>query len=522
MPDINAQMAFPPMIRWLLAGLLFVLTACGNLSEPSSGPDNSQAVLETAFRQIDRRYAAAASIEEMSIAGLKAVASAVPSARLRHDMAGVALAIEDVEVGRWPTPSAHDHVGWATVVADAIHLLQDAPSVPRPADPEASLKLFFDSALAGLDKYTRYSTPTEALNARARRDGFGGLGITIRHDDDGSYVSTVHPDTPAERSGLKAGDRITHIGKTAVSTIDRRAVVERLRGPVHSSVDLTVRRDAVPSPLQFSIVRAHIILPTVISRTEDGFLYIKISGFNQGTSRALGRSLAEAESTGAAPLKGILLDLRANPGGLLDQAVAIADLFLNDGRVISTRGRHHRANQIFDASWGERVRGLPIALLVNGRSASASEIVAAALRDRGRAIVVGTSSFGKGSVQNIIRLPNGGELTMTWAHLIAPSGFNLQGHGVIPAICTSAGDLKLQPLMAAMRDRSAAAAGAFVRMLESRQAVRKDPEKARKDCPPTDELSTGDVEIAKYILGDRTLYARALSDGGPAIAETRP
>ena len=197
----------------------------------------------------------------------------------------------------------------------------------------------------------------------------------------------------------------------------------------------------------------------------------------------------------------------------------MADFFLNDGRIISTRGRHRRANQVFDASWGERVHNLPIVVLINGRSASASEIVAAALRDRGRAVVVGASSFGKGSVQTIIRLPNRGELTLTWAHMIAPSGFNLQSHGVIPAICTSGPEDRLGPLMSAIKSATSSEQRALVAMLRSRYAVRTDPIGARKLCPPSKLKRSEDIEIARYILTHENIYLQALHDGAPAIAE---
>ena len=301
--------------------------------------------------------------------------------------------------------------------------------------------------------------------------------------------------------------------------LTQNAAIGHLRGPVHSKADLTIIRKDASAPLKIAVVRAHIILPTVTSKREGGILTIRLSGFNQGTSRSLGKILAAADRKDGKPLNGIVLDLRSNPGGLLDQAVAVADFFLNDGRIISTKGRHQRSNQIFNASWGERVTDIPIAVLVNGRSASASEIVAAALRDRGRAIVIGASSFGKGSVQTIIRLPNGGELTLTWAHMIAPAGFNLQSHGIIPAICTSSPDNELADMMAAIRGDLPAAGTILNAALASRSAIRSNPDLARERCPPARAERTEDQEIAKYLLEHKSLYTRALRDGGAAIAE---
>lgn len=199
-------------------------------------------------------------------------------------------------------------------------------------------------------------------------------------------------------------------------------MVRALRGRRGSSVALRVERDGAAKPLSFSVTRARIIIPTVTARRKAGLVILKISSFNQGTTSAVSRALIRAEREMGTKLKGIVLDLRGNPGGLLDQAVAVADLFLTDGLIISTRGRHRKSRQVFDASWGEIAAELPLAVLINGKSASAAEIVAAALQDRHRAVVIGSASFGKGTVQTIIGLPNGGELTMTWARMHTPSG----------------------------------------------------------------------------------------------------
>lgn len=501
-------------------GLFLVIASCGSLKDAETTADNSRAVLQTAFKNIDRRYATDPSLDELSFRGLEAVIDQVPLASVHRTKSAISLIYDDRTIGTWSVKPIHDHTGWATTVADALKALSEESTLVQNNGHDATLETFFDGGLTKLDKYTRYATPAQAVNHRARRDGFGGLGISLKYEDGLAVISAVHPDTPAERADLRPGDRVTHVGETALKGLTQSDVVARLRGPPHSEVALTIARPDYELPLTIQIVRAYIILPTVKAKLDDGFLYVKVSGFNQGTSRALGRELASVERTEATALRGIILDLRANPGGLLDQAVAISDFFLNDGRVISTRGRHQRANQVFDASWGERFKNLPMALLVNGRSASASEIVAAALRDRGRAVVVGTSSFGKGSVQTIIRLPNSGELTMTWAHLIAPSGFNLQGHGVIPAICTSVDSQKMGAMIMAMQAPYDGSQSIFRDMLNYRHALRKDPDRARQDCPPSDLRRAEDIEIAKYVLTNRALYARALVDGGPAIAET--
>lgn len=507
------------IVATLCAGFVLVAAACVAPSPESSEQGSNRLVLETAFKNIDLRYASAVSTRTVSLAGLKALSDTDTLLAFDDRTNAIALSYEDRLLGEWPVPGDEDHDGWAILVADAIEKArQEAPSL-REQDHELVLARFFRGALSKLDRYTRYATPAQARNTRARREGFGGLGVTVRYDKGNVYVEKVHRGTPADKAGLKPGDLITHVGDITLAGLTQNGAIGHLRGPVHSKADLTIIRSNAPSPLRIAVVRAHIILPTVTSKREDGILTIRLSGFNQGTSRSLGKILAAAERENPRSLRGIVLDLRSNPGGLLDQAVAVADFFLNDGRIISTKGRHHRANQIFNASWGERVTRTPIAVLVNGRSASASEIVAAALRDRGRAIVIGASSFGKGSVQTIIRLPNGGELTLTWAHMIAPAGFNLQSHGIIPAICTSAKNNDLSNMMAAIRSDMPAAGTILNAALASRYAIRTNPDLARERCPPTRKERAEDQEIAKYLLEHKSLYTRALRDGGAAIAE---
>lgn len=504
-----------PLVR---LGVLLIVASCGSVPSTPPSSDTTQRVVETALRNIDSRYVTDVSIEKVAIDGLEAVAQTIPRAAVTHENGTLAFIRDGVRVDEWRMPGKHDHLAWSALVTDFF--VQAYGRAQEANEREKTLAVFFHGGLAGLDRYTRYEMPDEARNTRARREGFGGLGITIRYENGVTFVRDVHPGTPAERAGILPGDRITHIGIVDLEGLSQNEVVSRLRGPLHSTADLTLSRAGRAAPLQVSVVRAHIILPTVTASRDRGVLSLKITGFNQGTSRSLSKELAAAERDLGHDLKGIILDLRSNPGGLLDQAVTVSDFFLNDGRIISTKGRHRGANQIFDASWGERVRTLPIVLLINGRSASASEIVAAALRDRGRAIIVGTSSFGKGSVQTIIRLPNGGELTMTWAHMFAPSGFTLQGHGVIPAICTVGTGGTFAQMIAAVRhqgDRTAATV--LGDMLASRHAVRSDPDKARQACPASKEERAEDTEIARFIIENKPLYTRALVDGGPAIAE---
>ncbi|MDA0991767.1 MAG: S41 family peptidase, partial [Verrucomicrobia bacterium] len=217
-------------------------------------------------------------------------------------------------------------------------------------------------------------------------------------------------------------------------------------------------------------------------------------------------------------LVGIMLDLRGNPGGLLDQAIAVSDLFLTQGRIISTRGRHPDSNQLFEASPGQVLPGVPMVVVVNGRSASAAEIVAVALRDSGRAAIVGSTSFGKGSVQTIIRLPNHGELNITWARIFAPSGQTLDTQGVVPAICTNVSGNQMSEILAALASQGNYPALDPARLRFQAHQPHYSAER-RTACMPTDRQEPNDLLAARLLLKNRVSYAAATSRLAPTIAE---
>jgi carboxyl-terminal processing protease len=249
-------------------------------------------------------------------------------------------------------------------------------------------------------------------------------------------VTVVSPidDTPAHRAGIQAGDIITHIDEEPVLGLSLAEAVERMRGPVDTQIDLILQREGVEEPVEVSIERAVITISPVRHHAEDDIGYVRVTTFNEQTEQSLEDAIAELRETVTPSMKGLVLDLRNNPGGLLEQAVAIADGFLDRGEIVSTRGRHAENIQRFNARKGDLIEGLPMVVLINGGSASASEIVAGALQDQGRAIVMGTRSFGKGSVQTIMPLPGHGAMRLTTARYYTPSGTSIQAKGIVPDI----------------------------------------------------------------------------------------
>jgi carboxyl-terminal processing protease len=235
---------------------------------------------------------------------------------------------------------------------------------------------------------------------------------------------------------------------------------------------------------------------------------IRITGFNQGTARQVEESVEEAKAAYGKSLKGIILDLRGNPGGLLDQAVAISELFLAQGDILSTQGRHPRSRQKYRASGSDVADGLPMVVLINGGSASASEIVAGALQDNRRALLVGTASYGKGSVQTVIRLPNDGELTITWARMYSPLGFPLNKFGIMPSVCTSEVSGDPDALMKELRAGAASPGAALAQRRAANEKGESGAEALRKTCPARTLDTEADLKVAEQLIDDPPLYAR--------------
>lgn len=290
--------------------------------------------------------------------------------------------------------------------------------------------------LSGLDPHSAY------LNQRSFRDmqvqtrgEFGGLGIEVTQED--GWVKVISPidDTPAARAGIRAGDLITHLNGESVRGLTLQEAVDRMRGERGTQIRLTIRREGVERPIELTITR-DVIRPQVVRFRLEGndVGYIRISSFNEQTERALRQAMQALRTQAGANLRGLVLDLRNNPGGLLDQAIQVADDFLDRGEIVSTRTRRPEDSQRWNARPGDIAQGLPMVVLINDGSASASEIVAGALQDHRRAVVVGTRSFGKGSVQTVIPLQGNGAIRLTTALYYTPSGRSIQATGIEPDI----------------------------------------------------------------------------------------
>jgi carboxyl-terminal processing protease len=288
--------------------------------------------------------------------------------------------------------------------------------------------------LSSLDPHSTYLSPKAYGDMRTGvRGEFGGLGIEVTME--GGYVKVVSPidDTPAFRAGIQAGDLITHLDGEPVLGLTLNDAVERMRGAVGTTIVLTIMREGT-EPFDVSITRDKIRIESVRSEVKGDVGYVRITSFSEQTDAGLNKAVRELKKEIGDKLIGFVIDLRNNPGGLLDQAVSVSDAFLERGEIVSTRGRREETAQRFNAEPGDIAGGLPVVVLINGGSASASEIVAGALQDHGRAILLGTRSFGKGSVQTIIPLGRDGAMKLTTQRYYTPSGRSIQAKGIDPDI----------------------------------------------------------------------------------------
>ncbi len=301
-------------------------------------------------------------------------------------------------------------------------------------DQAELIEAAIEGMLTSLDPHSAYHSPDAYEDLRVTTRGeYGGLGMEVVRRD--QYITIVSPiaDTPAERAGLRTNDRIIAVDGDAIVGISVDEAVALMRGAVGDPVTITIARDS-DDPFDVTLVRDTIPLRTVATRIEDGVPYMRIAGFNERTTEMVHEGLTELRDEFGAELPGLIIDMRFNPGGLLDQAIGVTDVFLDGGEVVSTRTRDPRDTQRYNARPGDRLNGVPIVILINEGTASAAEIVAGALQDRERAELIGMTSFGKGSIQTIIPLRGGrdGALRLTTGRYYTPAGRSIQATGIVP------------------------------------------------------------------------------------------
>lgn len=341
------------------------------------------------------------------------------------------------------SPARADTYRQLELFADVLARVQSeyVTEVDNPKAIEAAL----NGMLTSLDPHSSYMSPDEFRDMSVQTRGeYGGLGIEVTTED--GIVRVVSPidDTPASKAGIQAGDYITHINDEAIVGLTLNDAVKKMRGAVGTPITITIAREGT-DPFDVSLTREIIAVRAVTSRMEGDVGVIRVSTFNERTGAALEDAIRDVRRLGGAALKGVVIDLRNNPGGLLDQANRVSDAFLDGGEITSTRGRQPNDIQRYNARRGDMLEGIPVAVLINGGSASASEIVAGALQDHRRAILLGTKSFGKGSVQTIRPVGNQGAIRLTTARYYTPSGRSIQAQGIEPDIAVEQARIEVTP-----------------------------------------------------------------------------
>lgn len=408
-----------------------------------------------------------------------------------------------------PSPAA-----WARLTATVAAWSYGVSPTIRDYGWEGLRTTMLEAATADLDPYTHYFAPLRAQAVQSRRDGYAGIGLTFGSTAAGGFIVTEVVDGgPAARAGVRVDDQVVSIDGTDAGGLDLAGLTGRLRGPAGASpgtnVVLVLRRG--DDTLRMSIPRQKMFQPTVNADRRGSIGVLRISRFNAGTAAAAAAAVRRLEG-GDSGLTGWVLDLRGNSGGLLDQAIAVADMLLDQGVILSTQGRHPDSHQHYEVGEtgillpagvrnGDMLHGLPLMVLVDGKTASSAEVLAGALADNGRGILVGTTTFGKGVVQTLARLPDGGEMSITWSHILTPSGRAFDHQGLRPAICT-AGETRLDGVLARLRDGGVGTDAG--------------------DCPATDAITPLEGDVAVALLADRPLRTLVQTRLGPVTTPRSP
>ena len=494
----------------LLAGPLSGTSAWAQ-PRPQTGFDLTAAasVITAALTFIAPRALEPVTVQQLALWGLGAPAAldGALSTQLRDD--AILLLRDGKAVFSRPIPDSDDATAWGACIADVLQAAASASPDFAGAGTQGAIAGFFDELFNHLDPYSRYVAPAAADQDRARRSGAAGAGITVVRQGGAFVVTAVNADGPGAESGVHAGDRILAVDGQPTTGETLETVLGWIAGDEGSEMTLTVRGRRGPART-LDIERAITPPETVFASRAGDILLLRISSFSVDTDQRLAAELERALAGPAGTaVHGLIIDLRGNRGGLLRQAVAAIDSLLDRGLVATTAGRNPQANHEWRAANGDVTDGRPIVILVDGRSASAAEIMAAALADDGRAVVVGSATLGKGLVQTIGTLPDGGELFVSWSRVIAPGGWPLQSLGVLPQVCTSLGqdaltqqlqqlDRGTQPMAAALARHNAARAP-----LPAAEALA-----LRSPCPAS-EARDADMSAARFLLAHPAAYAAA-------------
>jgi carboxyl-terminal processing protease len=447
-------------------------------------------------------------VSQLTVWGLRGLTALDPELIVELHEGKLRLLARNRAVVTRPPPADADVNGWASAAME-LALAATAISMPvRRAGTQGVVQAFFDELFNHLDPYSRYVAPREASEDRERRSGQAGVGLRLVRRGALLVVTEAVVDGPAALAGIRPGDTILSVDGRSSRGKDAATVMSWLAGPEQTSVTVGWRgRDgrAQSAGLERAMVPPESVFP---GRIGDA-LVIQITTFNYSTDSHLARAIEDGLADPRRP-EGIVLDLRGNRGGLLRQAVTAAAAFLPAGIVAMTAGRYPEATRIWRSNSGQLAGNMPIVIVVDGRSASAAEILAAALADRGRGVVIGSSTLGKGLVQTVAPLPDGGELFVTWSRVLAPLGWPIQGLGVLPQVCTSLGQDTLAWQLATLAQGRQPMAKALEVHRAARAPMQPTQILAIRNTCPAAEGREQDLNTARLLIRDPAAYAAAL------------
>ncbi len=489
---------------------LFLVTPA--VAAPAAAPgfdaSLSERVLAAALAFIEPRALDPVTLPELTVWGLRGLTALDPDLTTQSRDGVVRLSIPGRELFAAPLPAADSADQWARLAVTVAEAAWTVSPIVRQARTPGVIQSFLDELFNHLDPYSRYIPPAQAIEEATRQRGAAGAGLTLVRKGQVILVRAVVPEGPGANAGIRPGDIVMAVDGQPTRKADAPTVSSWIAGPEGTEVSIEV---VTPSGRRrtVSLVRARVPPETVFSARSAALLVLRITVFADRTALRLAQAMTTA-LTVRHPPEGIVLDLRGNRGGLLAEAVGAADALLPAGVVAFTQGRDPAADRIWRSEPGELGENLPVVVMVDGRTASAAEVLAAALADRGRAVVVGSSTLGKGLVQTTDVLPDGGELFVTWSRVLAPLGWPIQGLGVLPQICTSRGRAALLGQLAALALGEQPMAGAIARARYARAPVPAAEVIAIRNVCPAAEGSEADLATARELVADPATYAAAL------------
>ncbi|MDE8342679.1 MAG: S41 family peptidase [Acidocella sp.] len=491
-----------------VALLLIMLPPAAHSHQAAFDTALATRVFSAAFTFMAPRTLVAVALPQLCAWGLHGITALDPALSADLEHGAILLTRNGRKISQFSLPADDDFSGWAELVAAVNQAAFARSAALRRAGSQGAVESFFDEVFNHLDPYSRYEPPREAITERDWREGASGIGVALSAQNGRLFISGIVPQSPADLAGLAPGEELVAIDNWSLHNADLDQVLNALAGPPGSTVRATLHlRDRVRT---LTLTRADVPADTVASGIDQGVLVLRITGFTASTAPLIQAALSSAMA--ARPeLSGFVMDLRGNRGGLLREAVAAANLLLSRGVIATTLGRAPQAQHQWIAHGPDLALGLPIVVLVDGRTASAAEILAAALSDDGRAVVVGSSTFGKGLVQAIAPMPDGGELFITWSRVIAPDGWPLQGLGVMPEACTSLGEDDTRRQLDALAHGHSLGSQRIALHRSARVNTPLAEILAIRNTCPADLGHAGDLDVAKFLINNPLAYAAALA-----------